>query len=73
MEEKEPLQDVSKKLDLIIGLLMQLRPSKRSEKEDILALKEAGLRIDEIARVLGKTKNSVYIIMSRSRRPKAAQ
>lgn len=68
MEQWEIVHEISRKLDLIIGLLLKLRPRPGSEKEDILALKAAGLTVDEIARALGKTSNSVYILLSRSRR-----
>ena len=70
-EEKAILESISKKLDIIVGLLISLQPRQRSEKEDILALKEAGLGVEEIARALGKTANSIYLVLSRTRRRSA--
>ncbi len=67
-QTEQMVESISKKLDLVLGLLIQMRPRARSEREDILALKSAGLTVEEIARVLGKTPNSVRLVLSRSRR-----
>ncbi|MCH7986510.1 MAG: hypothetical protein IH847_07995 [Acidobacteria bacterium] len=70
MREQQALEAISRKLDIIIRLLFQLGPKKTADKDNIIALQDAGLSIDEIARAVGKTTNSVYLILSRSRRRK---
>jgi DNA-directed RNA polymerase specialized sigma24 family protein len=68
MQHPEGLDQISRKLDVIIGLLLKARPRPGSEKEDIISLKAAGLSVEEVARALGKTPNSVYLTLSRTRR-----
>jgi DNA-directed RNA polymerase specialized sigma24 family protein len=67
-ESAKSIESLSRKLDVVIGLLIRLRPRPRSEKDDILALKAAGMNVEEIARALGKSPNSVYLMLSRNRK-----
>jgi DNA-directed RNA polymerase specialized sigma24 family protein len=70
MQDDDAVQRISRKLDIVIGLLIQMRSRPRTEKEDILALQSGGMTSEEIARTLGKSLNSIYLVLSRNRRTK---
>jgi len=66
--EQQTLEAISRKLDLILGLLLKQRAQTAPEKETAVSLREAGLNVEEIARALGKTPNAIRLYISRSKR-----
>lgn len=66
--EEDTLVGISRKLDLILGLLLKLRPQPDSEKETALALLDAGLSVQDVARTLGKSSNAIRLYVSRNRK-----
>jgi len=67
-DEQENLEAISRKLDLILGLLLKQRTQTETERETAVSLREAGLNVEEIARALGKTPNAIRLYISRSKR-----
>ena len=63
------VEAISRKLDIIIGLLIKVvHPEDATEQSQVMRLTTAGLGPEEVARALGKTPNAVYLMLSRSRR-----
>lgn len=63
MSEKE-LGDISKKLDTVSRLLAFNIIKDKSVNEQVDILTKAGLRASEIASILDKTENQIYVTQS---------
>jgi DNA-directed RNA polymerase specialized sigma24 family protein len=67
--QEQQLESISRKLDVLIGLLARIvHKGDPNDAALILRLEAAGLSPEETARALGKSPNAVYLILSRQRR-----
>jgi DNA-binding CsgD family transcriptional regulator len=64
MTDSESLQEISKKLSILIALHLQ-RDGKESVQENVSRLSRFGLTTGEIAEILGTTPGTVAVTKSR--------
>lgn len=72
MSEKE-LADIAKKLDIMTKLLAFNIVKDKSVNEQVDILTKAGLRASDIAALLDKTENQVYVTQTTLRKKKKDQ
>jgi len=65
---EDSLKEISKKLDTVIRLLAIDVTKGRDEKEKVRLLNQAGLAPKDIAGLLGKTPNSVRVMLFKIRK-----
>lgn len=69
--DKEFLFEISKKLDVIINLLLNKNfplDNSTPDLSKIIYLKELGLENSEIAKIMGKTPNNIRAVLSQKRK-----
>jgi len=74
--ESKDIGEVSKRLDLVIALLLRGLPGKADAvplREQIQILSDLGLRPKDIARILGRSQTYVGKELSNLRKAKAAR
>jgi hypothetical protein len=71
MHDKE-LTDISKKLDVVARLLAFNIIKDKPVNEQIDMLTKAGLRASEIAGLLDKTENQIYVTQTKLRKKKVS-
>ena len=64
MKELEPLQEISKKLSVLIALQLQ-KNGDESLQDNIVRLTRFGLTTGEVAEILGATPGTVSVLKSR--------
>jgi DNA-binding NarL/FixJ family response regulator len=67
------LANINKNLEVVIGLLIRALPGADTTEagDQIVMLSKMGMRPKDIAKVLGKTENTVNVTLSKNRAPKA--
>lgn len=68
MSSEESLETISGKLSLLIRLQLLQMEDKTSRKDQVAVLSSFGLPNDDIAAILGTTKNTVEVIKSQLKR-----
>ena len=71
--DKEQFDVLTKKLDSITNLLAFNLIQNKSVDEQIKALTKAGLKASEIALILDKTENQVYVTLNKLRKKKGTK
>ena len=68
MKDQEIGEQIVRRLDVIVGLLVHSVTAEKTQVEKIQALSAAGFQPKEIARIIGTTPNTVRVAMSVSRK-----
>ncbi len=68
MADQEIGEQIVRRLDVIVGLLVQAVTSEKTQAEKIKALSVAGFQPKEIARIIGTTPNAVRVALHFSRK-----
>jgi hypothetical protein len=68
MKDQEIGEQIVRRLDAIVGLLVHSVTADKTQAEKIQALSAAGFQPKEIARIIGTTPNTVRVAMSVSRK-----
>jgi len=65
MIDKELLEQISKKLSVLIALILVSEPEKRTLSEKVELFSRLKLSNNEIAEILGTTKGTIEVVKSR--------
>ncbi len=68
MIDQEIGEQIVRRLDVIVGLLVHSVTAEKTQAEKIQALSAAGFQPKEIAQIIGTTPNTVRVAMSVSRK-----
>lgn len=70
MNDREPLEQISKKLSAFIALALLPDVQKKSSAEKVALLTRFGIPNQEIADILGTTKGTVEVLKTRASKRK---
>ena len=68
MDKDQTIEAISRKLDIICSLMLREKMDSISPKEQFNCLSQFSLSDQDMARLLGKTPNAIYILRSRNRK-----